>query len=93
MSDKPVAIVKERDVWQWQKKPNINGRMEKVKLPKGKETVRTAFCFLHRKHSKMFVGPNESGWVFFCAGLKPLNPDGTSNPEHPGHYFIASPPA
>lgn len=76
--DKPIAKVKEVQKWKTIKRASVIGLMQKVRVPVGTETVRSAYCSQHSRTSHTMSGVNEHGWVFWCAAYP--------------HYFIASAP-
>lgn len=93
----PIATIRVREMWRNKNLPNKEGRMIKTRVFVGKETVREAFCYTHKKTSSLYVGANEHGWVFGCT-----HKDKTQNQsadvglytqeQKVGHYFIATPP-
>lgn len=90
---KPIATIRERQKYKTLKLPNSNtGVIEKVRVTAGKETVRTAFCFLHKKHTSKYAGANQNGWVFHCPGVADYRPEPEDSTVEPGHYFIAQEP-
>lgn len=85
------ATQRRRQRWQMRNMPNANtGLMEKIKFHTGEDVYRTGYCPNHDgMKSNIFVGVNESGWVFQCgAGMKLDKADDNTY----SHYFVNEPP-
>ena len=87
----PRATQRERDIRKTLKLANARGQLVKTKVHSGHEVIRTGFCFQHSRHSSVFVGENEKGWVFWCKAPDGEPPEDGTKPLEIGHYFVNEP--